>query len=325
MYQNQYESVLLIDVNNIAKRLFEAKKSGAYLKSMSVFTRARDHLAANHVVACFDGGNASDARKQIIPTYKAERHAKKKKTNEKEYLQTLRELYKAMSGRWHTEAHRGFEADDGIGALVSRLKPTPDRRVFIMSNDNDLLQLIKQDCVAVLHYYDGDMTVFTEAGMRAKYGLAPSQWLDCKIIQGDSSDEIAGVVGVGEKTAIPWLQEFGSIEQCLKNTDKLSGGKRKVEALIECHRSGELEKIREVLRLWTHCPVTWQWPGDAAGEPCDWLDELLSTAKPVTGVEGDLLAGLLNSDTATADSVVERLEHVDHFDLSDILGIDLTD
>jgi DNA polymerase-1 len=113
----------------------------------------------------------------------------------------------------------GFEADDLIGTLATRLKGEQDLQIVILSGDRDLLQLVEGDKVVchMLQPSGGDTTYYNEAKVMEKYGLKPRQIIDLKGLIGDSSDNFPGLAGVGEKTATPLLQEFETVEGIYDN------------------------------------------------------------------------------------------------------------
>ena len=106
----------------------------------------------------------------------------------------------------------GYEADDVIGTLCHQAEQKGIETV-ILSGDTDTLQLVSPWVRVALHYRIQERKVYDERGVRERYGgLSPAQVIDFKAIKGDPSDNIPGIPGVGEKTAIKLLLEFGSVE-----------------------------------------------------------------------------------------------------------------
>lgn len=119
-----------------------------------------------------------------------------------------------------------FEADDVLGTL-SRQAAAQGTDVLIMTGDRDMFQLVN-DHVKILYTSGGpnpQTSVIGRAEVQERYGLTPEQFVDYKALLGDSSDNIPGVPGVGEKTALKLLQEHGSIEALYANLDKISAPK----------------------------------------------------------------------------------------------------
>ena len=116
-----------------------------------------------------------------------------------------------------------YEADDIIGTLA-RSAASQGLRVEIISGDLDMLQIVDQD----IHMYQlkrgfSDVQKFDIAAVEAKYGLKKNQFLDLKSIKGDSSDNIPGVPGIGEKGAVKLLQDYGTLENLYDHIDEIPG------------------------------------------------------------------------------------------------------
>ena len=117
----------------------------------------------------------------------------------------------------------GFEADDVIGTL-SRLAEKEDFDVYMLTPDKDYAQLVSERIFIYRPKYGGGYETLGVEGVGEKWGLKfPGQVIDLLGLMGDSSDNIPGCPGVGEKTAVKLLEEFGSIDNLLKSTDKLKG------------------------------------------------------------------------------------------------------
>lgn len=115
----------------------------------------------------------------------------------------------------------GYEADDIIGSMA---KSHPEVQTTILTSDRDLLQLV-DDSTSVLLMKKGitDMELMDAAHFEEKYGLQPLQIIDLKGLMGDSSDNIPGVAGVGEKTATKLLQQYASVENVYAHIDEIKG------------------------------------------------------------------------------------------------------
>ena len=116
----------------------------------------------------------------------------------------------------------GYEADDIIGTIASEVDKNDEFIGLIVSSDKDLLQLISNDIEVKLlktkDYIRMNHDTFVET-----YGIEPIRMIDLKGLMGDSSDNIPGVKGIGEKTALKLLQEYGTVENLYNNIDKLKG------------------------------------------------------------------------------------------------------
>jgi DNA polymerase-1 len=115
----------------------------------------------------------------------------------------------------------GFEADDVIGTLTKRLSDE-GHRVLILTGDQDSFQLIDNENIKVLLPQKGDLIEYDREKVYEKMGVYPEQLVDYKGLRGDSSDNIPGVRGIGEKTAVQLLSEYSSLEEIYENIDKIA-------------------------------------------------------------------------------------------------------
>jgi DNA polymerase I len=145
----------------------------------------------------------------------------------------------------------GFEADDVIGTLTSKLL-NEGHKVVILTGDQDSFQLIDDERVTVLLPQKGELTPFNRGKVYEKLGVYPEQLADYKGLRGDSSDNIPGVKGIGEKTAQELLNQFGTLEEVYANLEKV--GKKAVRQKLEAERdkaflSKDLACIRRNVEL----------------------------------------------------------------------------
>lgn len=135
-----------------------------------------------------------------------------------------------------------YEADDIIGTIASKAAEIGNYDTMIVTGDRDAFQLIRPD-VRVLFTKKGisEIVVFDEAAFREAYGFEPIRLIDLKGLMGDSSDNIPGVPGVGEKTAKKLLGDYGSLEGVYAHLEEISGKKLK-ERLAENKNQAELSK-----------------------------------------------------------------------------------
>jgi 5'-3' exonuclease len=148
----------------------------------------------------------------------------------------------------------GFEADDCIGSLSTLHKE--DFHIQILTGDQDLLQLLDPSVsVILLKKGYGNYEVHDEESFFAWKGITPAQMIDLKALMGDPSDNYPGVKGIGEKTAIKLLQQFGHIEGILENLASLTKTQRtKIEDAVDLlHMSRKLAAIKCDVPI--SCPV----------------------------------------------------------------------
>ncbi|MFQ3611630.1 MAG: DNA polymerase I, partial [Fimbriimonadales bacterium] len=179
-----------------------------------------DTVKPQALVVAFDAP-APTFRHEAFAEYKAQR--RETPLEFRPQVEMTRRLLTAMGIPVLSE--EGFEADDLVGSLT-RFATDLGYDVLIFTGDRDQLQLIN-DHVRVCAPQRGvsDLQIFDAQTVIEKYGIRPDQITDFKALQGDPSDNIPGVPGVGEKTAAKLLQQFGTVEDLLENLDKLADEK----------------------------------------------------------------------------------------------------
>lgn len=132
----------------------------------------------------------------------------------------------------------GFEADDVIGT-ISKKACELGHKVLILTGDQDSFQLVdKAGCIKVIIPSKGELKEYNWDAVHEKLGVYPNQVVDYKALRGDTSDNIPGIKGIGEKTAVKLLEEFGTVDNVLANADSIQGNslKEKVKNGIEIAR-----------------------------------------------------------------------------------------
>ena len=201
----------------------------------------------DHVAVAFDTSE---------PTFRHERYAEYKATREKmpdDMVEQLPYLKKIVQGyNIPLLELPGWEADDIIGTLARRAEGH-DLECYLVTPDKDFMQLITE---RVKMYKPGKSSdqyeVVDIEGVREKFGVAPEQVVDVLGLMGDSSDNIPGVKGIGEKTAIPLIQEYGSIAALYEHLDDIS--KKGVRTKLEDQRD-EAFLSRDLVVIDTEAPV----------------------------------------------------------------------
>jgi DNA polymerase-1 len=146
----------------------------------------------------------------------------------------------------------GYEADDIIGT-ISKKYEAPDMEVLIYTGDRDSLQLVS-DYTRVMFTKKGitEIDIYDKAAIKAKYGFSPDGVIDLKGLMGDASDNIPGVAGVGEKTALKLLSEYGTLEEVYENLDKITG--KKLNENLELHK-GEAFLSKRLATIDRNVPI----------------------------------------------------------------------
>jgi DNA polymerase-1 len=160
----------------------------------------------------------------------------------------------------------GYEADDVIATVVEQALKVDDLDVVIVTGDKDLLQLVgpRVKVLSVLGR-TGERIVYDEAKVRERWGVGPGQIADVLALMGDSIDNIPGVKGVGEKTAVKLVDQFGSVERLYENLTLVPGKLR--ETLATSRKQALLS--RELATVSRSVPLTFELEGYRRVEP-DW-------------------------------------------------------
>ncbi|MCS1351594.1 DNA polymerase I [Mechercharimyces sp. CAU 1602] len=250
------KKLILVDGNSIAFRAFYAlplltNKSGQFTNAVYGFTmmlmKLMEEEKPSHLFVAFDAGKETFRHKQYAE-YKGTRQ--KTPSELSEQLPVMREVLDAM-GIHHYEKKQ-YEADDIIGTLAHSLKSEAEE-VLIVTGDKDLLQLV-DDNVTLLMTKKGvtDATRYDRAKIEEQYGLTPDQIRDLKGLMGDSSDNIPGIPGVGEKTALKLLHQFESVESVLDHIDQLPG--KKLKEKVAAHQE-QARISKELATIYCEVPL----------------------------------------------------------------------
>ncbi|MBU8770121.1 DNA polymerase I [Cytobacillus oceanisediminis] len=250
------KKLVLIDGNSIAYRAFFAlpllnNDKGIHTNAVYGFTmmlqRILEDEKPTHLLVAFDAGKTT-FRHKTFSEYKGGRQKTPPELSEQ--FPYIRELLDAYGiSRYELE---NYEADDIIGTLSLHAEKD-GYEVKVISGDKDLTQL-SSDAVTVSITRKGitDIEEYTPAHIEEKYGITADRIIDMKGLMGDSSDNIPGVPGVGEKTALKLLKEFGTLEELLDSVDKVSGKKLK-EKLEEFRDQALMSK--ELATITREAPV----------------------------------------------------------------------
>ncbi|MHA7964814.1 DNA polymerase I [Paenibacillus sp. CAU 1782] len=245
------EKWMLIDGNSIAYRAFFAmppltNSAGLHTNAIFGFTtmllKLLEEQKPSHVLVAFDAGKAT-FRHEGYAEYKGGRQKTPPELSEQ--FPVLKELITAF-GIAQFELN-GYEADDIIGTLTLEA----DKQgvsALVVTGDKDMLQLASGGVtVAVTRKGVSEVELYTPEAISEKYGLEPLQIIDLKGLMGDTSDNIPGVPGVGEKTALKLLHEYSSVENVLSNLDKLKG---KLKENIQNHQEDAVmsKKLATIFR-----------------------------------------------------------------------------
>jgi DNA polymerase I len=223
--------LFLIDGNSLAYRAFfalpesigtsDGRPTNAIYGLASMLVKIIDEHHPQGVVVAWDAGYSG--REKTYDLYKAQRKPRPDLLREQwPHLMPLVEAF----GYTNVKVE-GFEADDVIASLVKQAREQ-GIEVMVVTGDRDAYQLV-DDGVRVMSTSRGitETKIYDRAAVEERYGVPPELITDLMGLRGDTSDNIPGVPGVGEKTATQLLQQFGSLEAVLENVDQISGAKRK--------------------------------------------------------------------------------------------------
>nr|ABD48716.1 thermostable DNA polymerase I [Geobacillus sp. LH8] len=223
--------LVLIDGNSVAYRAFFAlpllhNDKGIHTNAVYGFTMMLNKILAEerptHLLVAFDAGKTT-FRHETFQEYKGGRQQTPPELSEQFPL--LRELLNAY--RIPAYELDRYEADDIIGTLAARAEQE-GFEVKVISGDRDLTQLASPHVtVDITKKGITDIEPYTPETVEEKYGLTPEQMVDLKGLMGDKSDNIPGVPGIGEKTAVKLLKQFGTVENVLASIDEIKGEKLK--------------------------------------------------------------------------------------------------
>ena len=207
------------------------------------------NIQPDQVVVAWDKAHTSTAKRlAIFKDYKAGRV----RPPEDFYAQIplLRELISALS--WGFMEVDEYEADDIIGTLARQADEAGDYMTYIVSSDLDMLQIVDENTkmYRILRGFS-DLEEMDIPAIEEKYGILKSQFLDLKALKGDNSDNIPGVPGIGEKTAVKLLNEYGSLEGIYNHIEEISGATQK--KLIAGKESAEMSL--KLAKIMTDAPV----------------------------------------------------------------------
>ncbi|MEQ8201197.1 MAG: DNA polymerase I [Syntrophomonadaceae bacterium] len=221
--------IMLLDGNSLLFRAFYAlpllqTKDGIYTNAvygfLTMLNRVVRELRPTHILVAFDRDRVT-FRNETFTDYKATR--RETPTELGGQFALIREVLEAMNIDYLEM--QGFEADDIIGTLSLKAEKE-GMDCIIVTGDNDSLQLVSE-CTRVYMTKKGitEMEIYDPAKVKEKWEVDPEQMIEIKALMGDTSDNIPGVPGVGPKTAIKLIKEFGSLENLYEHLNQVKGKK----------------------------------------------------------------------------------------------------
>lgn len=253
------DKLILIDGNSIIYRAFFAmppltNSSGLHTNAVYGFTNMLLRLIheeqPSHILVAFDAGKVT-FRHEGYQDYKGGRDKTPPELSEQFPL--MRELLESFGIAWFELP--GYEADDIIGTLTKQAEES-GREVLVVTGDKDMLQVVSDRVkVALTRKGVSEVEPYGPKEIEERYGLQPEQIIDLKGLMGDTSDNIPGVPGIGEKTALKLLHQFGSVESVLAHTDELKGKMK--ENLV--NHADDARMSKQLATIYREVPVERSW------------------------------------------------------------------
>lgn len=209
------KKLLCIDGNSILNRAYygirmltnrDGFPTNALFGMVNILSKQIEALEPDYAAIAYDL-KAPTFRHRMYDAYKAGRRAM---PDELAQQMPVSRDFAAMLGL-HILSREGYEADDILGTLARMAEESGDCTAYLLTGDRDALQLISPR-VHVLLAGNNETTDMDEAAFTARYGITPDRFVDVKALMGDTSDNIPGVPGVGEKTALRLIAEYGSVD-----------------------------------------------------------------------------------------------------------------
>lgn len=195
---------------------------------LNMLLKAVELMQPTHLFVAWDVSRDT-FRRELYPAYKGTRGELPDMLHPQ--FDTMKEVLDALGIPQHLDER--YEADDIIGTLAHRAADE-GQDVLVLTGDRDALQLVRRNVtVAIMKKGITEMNYYTPASLYEEWGLTPSQIIDLKGLMGDTSDNIPGVPGIGEKTAKKLLTEYGTVEELIENRHQLKG---KMKDKIEEHQ-----------------------------------------------------------------------------------------
>ncbi len=248
------EKIVLIDGHSILNRAFyglpmltnsEGLHTNAVYGFLNILFKVLESEKADYAAVAFDRKEPT-FRHKMFDAYKGTRKPMPQELHEQVPL--MKEMLEAM--RIPVMELPGYEADDILGTVSSQMAQK-GLEVCIVSGDRDLLQLAREDVRILIpktkatgtqieEYYDRDVL--------ERYQVTPVQFIDVKALMGDTSDNIPGVPGIGEKTATKLIVQYGSIEEAYAHVDEITPARAR-EALREHYDLARMSKVLATIDL----------------------------------------------------------------------------
>ncbi|MCL1885772.1 MAG: DNA polymerase I [Dehalococcoidia bacterium] len=333
MNERKAPRLLLVDGNNVVHRAFHAlpplsvRRTGELVNAVfgfsSMLLKVISEQRPTHYAVAFDKKGPT-FRHNMFEDYKSNRQA----TPDELIGQLSRVRQLVLDLKIPLFEMDGFEADDMLGTLAHQAAEQ-GLETIILTGDADAMQLVGPHVRVLYPRTMGEAVLMDAVGVEQKYGVPPRHIADLKALKGDPSDNIPGVKGIGEKTAVRLIQQYGSVEEIYQHIDDLSP--LRIQELLR-HGEESARRCKVLATIEVHSPVTLDLEKSKAAhfdrEKAAALFRELEFFKLLDRLPGsDLFDAtphqppqLSEAETATADySVVEEKKKYDTIKTSDAL------
>ncbi|HHP51141.1 MAG TPA: DNA polymerase I [Moorella mulderi] len=254
------EKLLLIDANSIIHRAFHALpplqtstgiQTNAVFGFANMLQKALATVDPQYVVVAFDHSKVS-FRTGLYQDYKGTRPETAPE------LRPQFALVKELVAAWGFPLYEkeGYEADDIIGTLAKKGKEAGPE-VLILTGDRDALQLVEEGVkVLLMRRGTTETETYDLRAVEERYGIKPHQLIDVKALMGDPSDNIPGVPGIGEKTALQLIRQYGSVEEVLAHLEEIKN--KKIRENLKAYRDQVL-LAKKLATIQRDVPVELEW------------------------------------------------------------------
>ncbi|WP_128894716.1 DNA polymerase I [Longirhabdus pacifica] len=298
------QKLIIVDGNSIAYRAFFAlpllsNAKGIHTNAVYGFTTMLLKLIENekptHFMVAFDAGKIT-FRHEEYKEYKGKRQKTPPELSEQ--FPIIKKMLDAFSiSQFELE---GYEADDIIGTLT-KVAEQQDMKVMVVTGDKDMLQLASENVeIALTRKGISEMEKYSPATIDDKYGLKPEQIIDLKGLMGDTSDNIPGVPGIGEKTGLKLLHQYDSITGIYEHIHELKG---KMKEKLEQNKS-QAEMSKQLATIFREVPMEQDWES----LKYDGLDQQ-KVVEMFTELEFRSLLDQMQVETSTVEAVKEEIAY----------------
>lgn len=244
----------IIDANAYIHRAYHAlpllstsknQQVNAVFGFIKLLLKIKNTFKPGYIAACFDYPD-KNFRHEIFKDYKAHR-----KPLEEELISQMPIAREAVRALNIADVEiKGFEADDLI-ATIAKKNQKENIETVIVTGDKDILQLVENEDILV--WNDSKDIMYDEAKVEEKFGVPPKQLLDVFSLMGDASDNVPGIKGIGEKTAVKLIKEYGTLDNVLSNASNVKG---KTGILLQEGKEAAL-KSKALVKLNSDVPINY--------------------------------------------------------------------